>query len=176
MTDRVHIHPTESLGDVVRRHRVAFELTQEELAERAGVSARTVSDIERGLRSRVYRDTAGRLADGLNLEGSERTTFERAARGMLVRVGQLSGTSTGQANAVAPLPSPLTLLIGRDDELARVAALLRGGTLRILTLIGPGGIGKTRLARSHESSSRSLPTGLISFPWPSPVTQPSCRP
>ena len=62
-------------GDLLRRHRRARELTQEELAERAGVSARAVSDLERGARAHPYRETANRLADALNLTGSERAAF-----------------------------------------------------------------------------------------------------
>ncbi|MDQ4145632.1 MAG: helix-turn-helix domain-containing protein, partial [Actinomycetota bacterium] len=70
-----------SLGSLLKRHRTATGLTQEELAEKAEVSARTVSDVERGLRSRIYRDTAARIADALGLVGAARHEFESAARG-----------------------------------------------------------------------------------------------
>ena len=70
----------EELGDLLRRYRTESGLTQEELAERAAISARTVSDIERGLRSMVYRETARRLADALDLEAPYRGAFDRAAR------------------------------------------------------------------------------------------------
>ena len=62
----------DAFGNLLRRYRFESGLTQEELAERAAISARTVSDIERGLRSTVYRDTARRLADAFNLEGPDR--------------------------------------------------------------------------------------------------------
>jgi transcriptional regulator with XRE-family HTH domain len=68
-----------AVGGLLRRHRDAAGLTQEELAERARVSARTISDVERGLRDGVYRETAARLAVGLGLAGEERARFEAAA-------------------------------------------------------------------------------------------------
>jgi transcriptional regulator with XRE-family HTH domain len=64
-----------SLAALLKRHRAASGLTQEELAERAGVSARTISDTERGLRTTVYRDTVERLAAALGLEAEARGKF-----------------------------------------------------------------------------------------------------
>ena len=69
------------LGGLLRRHRDAAGLTQEELAERAGISSRTISDVERGLRDGVFRDTAARIAVALGLAGDERIRFEAVARG-----------------------------------------------------------------------------------------------
>ena len=81
---------SEELGDLLRRYRTESGLTQEELAERAAISARTVSDIERGLRRTVYRETARRLVDALDLEAPDRGAFEKAAR---------RGTARGAAGA-----------------------------------------------------------------------------
>jgi transcriptional regulator with XRE-family HTH domain len=69
------------LAGVVRALRDDAAVTQEELAERAGLSARTVSDIERGLRTRLYRDTAERLGSALGLTGASLEEFVSAARG-----------------------------------------------------------------------------------------------
>jgi predicted ATPase/transcriptional regulator with XRE-family HTH domain len=132
-----------ALGGLLRRHRDAAGLTQEELAERAGVSARTISDVERGLRDGVYRETAARIAVGLGLAGEERARFEAAARRRRPRPDQ---PAEGGRRPTAAPPVPPTRLIGREQELAAVVALLRDPQVRLLTLTGTGGIGKTRLA------------------------------
>jgi predicted ATPase/DNA-binding XRE family transcriptional regulator len=137
----------EALGDLLRRYRTSSGLTQEELAERAAISARTVSDIERGLRNMVYRETARRLADALDLEAPHREEFEKAARrGAVRQASRASGNSSGIGATQSRLPSPLTRLIGRDDDLRAILAALRTAEVRVLTIVGPGGIGKTRLA------------------------------
>jgi predicted ATPase/transcriptional regulator with XRE-family HTH domain len=127
------------LASLLRWHRNAHGLTQEELAELAGISTRAVSDIERGLRRLIYRDTARRLTAVLGLGPEDSATFETAARG---RHGG------HEVNDTAPgvLPVPLTRLIGRERELATVGDLLVASDARVITLVGPGGVGKTRLA------------------------------
>jgi predicted ATPase/transcriptional regulator with XRE-family HTH domain len=146
MTDEVAPNPAESVGDLLRRYRVDAGFTQEDLAERAAISARTVSDIERGLRTSIYRDTATRLAQALRLEGSARAVFQQAARRAPAGVSRMSPIEAASRLAIHPIPAPLTRLIGRADELTAVVGALRSGTVRVLTLVGPGGIGKTRLA------------------------------
>jgi len=137
-----------TLGQLLRRHRAASAVTQEDLAERAGISARTVSDVERGLRTTIYRDTAGRLAWALGLEGEARAEFEAIARGRRTRA--LSQTSSAGVEAhtleSSGVPAQLTRLIGREVELAAVLSALRSRDIRLLALTGPGGVGKTRLA------------------------------
>ena len=145
----------EELGDLLRRYRTESGLTQEELAERAAISARTVSDIERGLRHMVYRDTARRLADALGLEAPDRGAFEKAARRGTARwVARGSGNATEVVGIRTGLPSPLTRLIGRDDDLRAILAGLRDAEIRVLTILGPGGIGKTRLAIEAATQSQ----------------------
>ena len=74
--------PTDAptFGDLLRQHRRARALTQEALAERAGVSVRTISDLERGARTHPYRETAHLLADALALIGNARAALLAAAR------------------------------------------------------------------------------------------------
>jgi predicted ATPase/transcriptional regulator with XRE-family HTH domain len=146
VTNLVSSTPTQSFGDLLRQHRIDSGFTQEDLAERAAISTRTVSDIERGLRSGVYRDTAKRLADALHLEGSKRAAFERAARRAPAAITHRSGMEAARRPVPTDLPTPLTPLIGRDHEVAAVVAALQSRTVRVLTISGPGGIGKTRLA------------------------------
>src|SRR5215213_9162476 len=133
---------TESdFGGLLRRYRVAAGLTQEELAERAGVSTRGVSDLARGAHGLPRKDTLQLLLDALDLAAADRATLVAAARRpVTTRVSrELEDRPPG-------LPVPLTPLIGRDQEIEAVAALLTQLTVRLLTLTGPGGTGKARLA------------------------------
>jgi predicted ATPase/DNA-binding XRE family transcriptional regulator len=124
------------LAALLRRLREGAGLTQEELAELAGVSSRTISDTERGIRRRIYADTANRLAMALGLDGPETGIFLEAAR----------GRDTPETVAGA-IPHPLTSMIGRLDELALLEAELRPGSgRRLVTITGLGGCGKSRLA------------------------------
>jgi len=135
------------LGARVRKLRVAAGLTQAELAEQAGISERTVSDLERGLRGKVYPATARRLAASLGLSGPELPAFLSEARGRTDGAGEL-GDDIGALPGAdrARVPNPLTRLLGRESELATCVAMIRDTDLRLLTLVGPGGIGKTRVA------------------------------
>jgi predicted ATPase/DNA-binding XRE family transcriptional regulator len=128
----------DRLSSSLKQLRLAAGVTQEELADRAGISARTVSDVERGLRSVVHGDTARRLASALGLVGESRRTFEALARGH-----PADGPADQAADGLPYLPTPL---LGRSRELRAITAALLGDTVRLLTLTGPGGIGKTRLA------------------------------
>ena len=133
---------TSAFGALLRRHRLAAGLTQEALAERAGISARGVQDLERGIRATPRAETVRLLADALGLDASVRADLIAAAR------PELSTPSTVGSGRLrsAPLPLPPTPLIGREPEVTQACALLRGGQVRLLTLTGTGGIGKTRIA------------------------------
>ena len=144
-----------SFGDLLRRHRLAAGLTQEELAERASMSARGISDLERGARSHPYRETVRLLADALGLSGAERSTIVLAAR-------HLRGHATTRRRRASSLPVPLTPLIGRHAERGEVSSLLRDDAVRLVTLTGPGGVGKTRLALGvAEQEGEGFSDGVI---------------
>jgi predicted ATPase/transcriptional regulator with XRE-family HTH domain len=128
----------DTLGSSLKKLRLSTGMTQEELAERAGISARTVSDIERGLRNVVHHDTALRLASALGLADEQLRRFDALARGR-----ELSPRPVALGGRLPLVPTPL---LGRSHELAAVSAVLEGSDVRLLTLTGPGGIGKTRLA------------------------------
>jgi predicted ATPase/DNA-binding XRE family transcriptional regulator len=145
-------HFDENLGAAVKSLRAAAGLTQEALAERAGISARTVSDLERGLRTLVHYDTGRRIADALGLDGERRRQFEALARGR-----GFSPPTAPPARGLPPAPTPFR---GRSRELESIKATLLAGRVRLLTLTGPGGIGKTRLAlEAAREVQGSFPDG-----------------
>ncbi|MDQ6882799.1 MAG: helix-turn-helix domain-containing protein [Candidatus Dormibacteraeota bacterium] len=139
-------------GQRVRSLRVAAGLTQAELAERAGISERTISDLERGLRGTVYPATARKLAAALDVNGDQLADFLADAQGEDARRPPL--ISRIPSTQRARLPVPLTRLLGRASEVARVHGLVRDPGVRLVTLVGAGGIGKTRLAIEVASTAQ----------------------
>jgi predicted ATPase/DNA-binding XRE family transcriptional regulator len=137
-----------SFGQQLRRFRLRAGLSQAALAERAGVAAAAVAALERGLRRTPYPQTLGALADALGLSPEDRADFAAAGTRPARPGGQASMLRERAAEHAAQLPAWLTSLVGRDAELATVRSLLHpsGSAARLLTLVGPGGVGKTRLA------------------------------
>src|SRR5690349_11530388 len=128
-----------SFGELLRRYRLAANLTQEELAEQAGISTRGLSDLERGARGLPRKDTLQLLLQALDLPQADRAALVAAARRPVA-------ARAAQGHDPAALPVPLTPLVGREAEIAAVSALLAEPAVRLVTLTGPGGTGKTRLA------------------------------
>lgn len=128
---------------LLRQLRADARLTQEELAEAAGLSPRSVSDLERGINLTARKDTARLLAGALGLAGPQRALFEQAACGRATAAAVLTahGSLTIRPSNV---PAQLGTFIGRDRELPAVRALVESS--RLVTLTGPGGSGKTRLS------------------------------
>jgi transcriptional regulator with XRE-family HTH domain len=148
-----------SFGALLRGHRVAAGLSQEALAERAMLTERGVRYLERDLR-RPYPDTLRRLAAALDLEPSDAAVLLGAAR----RPPAPASLEAGTLGAVG-LPAPPTPLIGREPEATAMAALLCRAEIRMLTLTGPGGVGKTRLAvRVAEQTLSAFRDGVVWVP------------
>jgi len=138
-------------GGLLRRLRNDAGLTQEELAAAARVSQRAVSDLERGINHTARRETAVLLAEALNLAESMRPVFVAVARGQAPAAGVLVAmqrpaqeASWVAAGGMHGFPAALTSFIGREEPLVEVAGRLSDH--RLVTVTGPGGAGKTRLA------------------------------
>lgn len=137
---------TDSFGYWLRRRRLALDKTQSELAKLVPCSLAMIKKIEIDAR-RPSPQMAERLAVCLGLTPSEQIVFLTVARGdRPVSVLDLVDIPINQPAAADHIPTILTPLIGRQTELATVLALLTNDDVRLLTILGPGGMGKTRLA------------------------------
>jgi transcriptional regulator with XRE-family HTH domain len=162
-----------SFGTLLRQHRTAAGLTQEELAEQAGLSARAITDLERGVRRYPYLDTIARLAQALQLGERERVELRAASRRPTAAVDDSRSGGGAPSHAAQPshnLPASLTSFVGRERELGELRRLLKAE--RLVTLTGPGGVGKTRLAVNwRRTCSTNLRTVCTSLNWRPCVTQ-----
>ena len=128
-----------SFGTQLKALRVAAGFYQEELATIAGLSVHGVSALERGERRRPHVDTVRALCGALGLSEATRESLLRSARPVAEPV------AADQLNARS-LPLPLTPLVGRDGDVQALQEWLAEPGARLITLTGPGGAGKTRLA------------------------------
>ena len=127
-----------TFGAQLKALREAAGFTQEELATIAGLSVHAVSALERGERRRPHVETVRALSAALDLTGPMRDAFLGSARAPVppTALDELSRAS---------VPVPLTVLIGRDADMETLRHWLADPVSRLITLIGPGGVGKTRL-------------------------------
>lgn len=151
-----------SFGRRLRRLRAHYDLTQEALAELAACSVQAVRFFETGKR-RPSVEMAERLAEVLKVPEDQRADFVRQARAPLPGSGDTteapeSPPAPAPAQPAPPplntarLPQPATPLVGRHPETSVLRHLLLNEGARLVTLVGPGGVGKTRLAlhMAHE--------------------------
>ncbi|XVU21359.1 helix-turn-helix domain-containing protein [Actinoplanes sp. CA-054009] len=128
-------------GAMLRRLRIAADLTLEQLAEASGVSDRGISDMERGVSRSPRARTIEAIADGLGLGRDERHRLLAAAR---------AGRVAGLPVAGLPLPRRVSDFTGREAELARIARWTAGSSAAapapVVVVSGPPGVGKTSLA------------------------------
>ncbi len=148
-----------AFGAQLKVLREAAGFTQEELATITGLSVHAVSALERGERRRPHVETVRALSAALDLTGATRDALQASARAPAPQMGG------GQPRDVS-LPLALTVLLGRDVEMQTLRQWLADPAARLITLTGPGGAGKTRLAvelaraNAAEGASRVLFVGL----------------
>ena len=145
-----------SFGAQLKALRETAGFTQEELATIAGLSVHAVSALERGERRRPHVETVRALSAALDLSGATRDAFLASARAPAVTaaVDELSSGS---------LPLPLTVLMGRDQDVQTLRAWLADPSARLITLVGPGGVGKTRLVLELARAIREEDTTRVVF-------------
>ena len=125
---------SQSFAVMLKQLRAAHGMTQEELAERSGTSVRSISDLERGISRFPHKNTVQLLVEALALPPDEAEQLFTLAR-----------ASKAPGDALTSPDGPLPV-VGRAREIAHVEQRLKDPELRMLTLIGVAGVGKTRLA------------------------------
>jgi predicted ATPase/DNA-binding XRE family transcriptional regulator len=161
-----------SFGAWLKRRRLTLGLTQVALADTAGCSLVTLRKLEADER-RPSGQLAERLARNLALPDHQRAAFVACARGLLAG-DRLPLPETLDTNTPR-LPAPPSALVGRDAELAACRELLDSGA-RLLTLVGPPGIGKTRLALALAHARAPQQTHGAFFVALAPLSDPALVP
>jgi transcriptional regulator with XRE-family HTH domain len=163
-----------SFAGLLRQLRAEAKLTQEELAEAAGLSTRSVSDLERGVSRVAHKDTAVLLAGALGLPGPVRELFVAAARGKAPAAEVLAARQEEAPGAFAAaaqsLPRDIAAFTGRQAELGQLmgalaAAAADGGVVGIHAIDGMAGIGKTTFAvHGAHRLAGAFPDGQFFLP------------
>jgi transcriptional regulator with XRE-family HTH domain len=180
---------TLSFADLLRRLRAGAKLTQDELAAAAGVSARSVSNLERGVNRTAHKDTAVLLAGALGLTGPAAELFVAAARGNVPAEQVLAAAESARPRAVTGSPyrglgvfeeQDAGWFFGREaaaaQVLGRMSRCLEGAGLLVVS--GASGAGKSSLLRAGVLP-RIRADGLAAAPgaaWPCVVFTPTRAP
>ena len=167
------MEPALRFADLLRQLRTEARLTQEELAEQAGLSPRSVSDLERGINRTARKDSALMLASAFKLTGLVHEAFVAAARGRaeparVLAVRSEAAPESSAAAATRTLPRDIGGFTGRERELTGLEHSLEvagGGLVGIYAIDGMAGIGKTTFAvhAAHRLAGR-FPDGQFFLP------------
>ena len=149
-------------ASVLRGLRTEAGMTQEELAEAAGLTSRAISYLERGEVTTPHKDTVRLLAGALRLAGPARDQFVAVARG---RAGPGGASADGAATVTRTLPRDVASFTGRQRELAELVDTAAGAVVSIHAIGGMAGVGKTAFAvhAAHRLAGR-FPGGQIFLP------------
>ncbi|HMP42428.1 MAG TPA: helix-turn-helix domain-containing protein [Roseiflexaceae bacterium] len=167
---------TATFGSWLRRLRQMQGMTQEALAEQVGCATQTIRKLEAGMR-RPSHQMAWRLADMLHISGDERNAWMQTARALHEPSEVPPPSHAGRPLLTARnLPSYFTTFVGRTYEQAELLQLLHTPGCRLITLVGPGGIGKTRLAIEMARRTEGFRDGRVFVPLASVGTPHSVVP
>lgn len=151
-----------SFGEWIKQRRTHLRFTQRAIAEQVFCSTAMIKKIEADERQ-PSAELAELLAEALQVPPVYRPAFLACARGerpVDTLPATFDGSGVGETDttpllARATLPNPATPFVGRATELADIASLLANGGCRLLTLVGSGGVGKTRLAIKAARTAQS---------------------
>ncbi len=164
--------PGPTFATLLRHFRIAAGLTQEDLAQRSGLTTRGIRRLETGDRKTPRQETVRLLSAALGLNTADATTLHRAARpgSATLMDDRLTAPIARFASAV---PVPLTTFIGREQVIEDIIDSIRDVQTRLLTITGPPGVGKTRIA--IEVGQRLIPhfNGSVAFVSLAQVTEPA---
>jgi predicted ATPase/DNA-binding XRE family transcriptional regulator len=168
MVSRVAPRTNASFGFLLRRLRIGAGLSQTALAEQAGISSDDIDALERDAAAPPADTAVAALAEALGLSDERRAALHAAAR-----------PHGSAASAAAPEPAPasagpLASFVGRDAELAEIAAALKAS--RLVTIFGPGGVGKTRIAQQIAADALADYPGGVWVAELAPLADPQLIP
>lgn len=183
----MQVERTAAFGALLKRYRASAGLSQELLADQAGLSRRGIADLERGARRSPFGETVRRLADALRLADQDRAMLLNAARrspdgqpgvpvGDVTRDLQADRTdpSANAMTGILRFPEDLTTFVGREQDVAGVETLLSAWDepARLVTLTGAGGVGKSRLASRVGRRLRETYAGAVVWIELAPLSAP----
>ncbi len=165
------MNETIFFGRWIAQRRKTLDMTQRELAAQTNCALATIKKIEQDER-RPARELAKGMASALRIPAEKIAMFVECARGLrsvdvLVSIGGEGTTEENESQPALPfvnLPSQSTPFIGRESELSQIASYLDDAACRLVTLVGAGGIGKTRLAYQAAASTDGFQSGVYAIP------------
>jgi predicted ATPase/DNA-binding XRE family transcriptional regulator len=179
------VHPALTFGEWLKHRRKTLDLTRDKLAWQVGCSFETIKKIESSdLKPSIQ--LAELIAGALSVPVSEQAAFVQFARDSMASAPAIAYTGTvvapgpaeepGESSPAPYLPAPLTSLIGRADAIRTTADLLRRVDVRLLTLSGPPGVGKTRLSLAIAAELAPEFAGSAYFVALAPISDPQLVP